>query len=381
MPVDPPVFATTPVVVDPDSKGKASKLEITVTGLAGVADDTNVVAGLFSKGNLLGRTEAASKGGANGVAFTRQIQVTSATEASVSVYTVQASGTVAQESFVGCANISFTGKEDGASFALLDNSGNATGSSVRLDQAGTSKDKFAGAAAAESKEQPKAAKALEPLPEGDLFESDGDTSSSNYRSYDNDSVHGFACPSLDKLALVNAEAGYPVIKAGQPVLLLFWAQFSKAGYKFMPLYSKLNRRYGDKCPVIAVSVDPEIGSAKKWIEDPGKKYSTEFETLFTVAWDEKQALKEAFSAGLRDTVSLPHAFLIDKDGKCVWHQDHSQIGATAPTFMNLMETQVKSLLEGGKVTSVGTKAVDSDDSDDEGDEGDTMDVGDFDDIF
>lgn len=374
MAIDPPVFSTTPVVVDPDSKGKPSTLELTVTGLEGVAGDTNVVAGLFSNGNLLGRTEAASKGGAKGVAFARQLQVTNATEASVSVYTVQEGATVAKETFVGSANISFTGKEDGVSFALLDNSGKATGSSVRLDQAGTKKDKFAGAGAAETKEQ-------EPLPEGPLFEEDGDTSASNYRSYDNDSVHGFACPSLEKLALVNAEAGHPAMKAGQPVLLVFWAQFSKAGYKFMPLYSKLNRRYGDKCPVIGVSVDPEIGSPKKWVEDPGKKYSTKFETLFTIAWDEKQALKEAFSAGLRDTVSLPHAFLIDKDGKCVWHQDHSQIGATAPTFMNLMETQVKSLLDTGKVTSVGAKEVDSDEDSDEGDEGDAMDVGDFDDIF
>lgn len=351
-------------------------LDVTVQGLAGVSG--NMVAGVFAGDKLLGRTEAAAKG-AKGVAFARCLQVTSPLEATVSVYAVNTDAKVTKETHVGSALVKFTGKEDGSTYPLLKTDGSASGSTLRLDQKGSGKDKFAGVKASNATESKTAP---EPLPSGPLWDGDfpgADTS--NYKTYDNDTVHGFKIPSLDTMSIVNKDAGYPLPKVGAPMLLLFWAQYSKSGFKFMPLYSKLSQRYGERCPIVGVSVDADESSSAKFLEDPGKKYSSVFPTNFTVGHDKGGVLKEAFTSGLRDTLNICHAFLVDKTGTVVWHQDHSQIGATAPTFMNLMETQVKSLLETGKVTSVGAKEVGSDSDSDEGDEGDTMDIGEEMDLF
>lgn len=193
-------------------------------------------------------------------------------------------------------------------------------------------------------------------------------STSDYRTYDNDACMGKAAPSLADIEYITDKAKYPPAKAGEVTLVMFWGQFSKAGFRFNPLYSEINDEFKG-LKVVFLSVDKEIGDAKKFLEDPKKKYATVFRTDFAVAYDAKRAIHAQFSALLQKSIVCCHAFLISAAGKIVWHQDHSQIGATAPTFLNAMKRAISATLAGQAVPSVGAKeGVGGDDSDEESDE-------------
>lgn len=196
-----------------------------------------------------------------------------------------------------------------------------------------------------------------------------DTREGKYPSYDDDSCIGFECPSLAKLELIGTEEKLETLPEDKITIFLFWAQYSKPGYKFMPLYSQLQDKYKDKVKVIGISTDPTKDLPEKFLDDPKGKYAKAFETSFTIGWDSDGSLKEAFAASIRKTLSIPHAFVF-VDGKVAWHQEHSEIGATAPTYMYLMEKQIKSLLDTGKAVSVGNGPEESDSE--ESDEGDAV---------
>jgi len=191
---------------------------------------------------------------------------------------------------------------------------------------------------------------------------------SDYRTYDNDKCMGKAAPSLADIEYITDKAKYVPAKAGEVTLVMFWGQFSKAGFRFNPLYSEINDEFKD-LKVVFLSVDKEIGHAKKFLEDPKKKYAKVFRTDFAVAYDAKRAVHAQFSALLQKSIVCCHAFLISAAGKIVWHQDHSQIGATAPTFLNAMKTAISATLADQAVPSVGAKeGAGGDDSDEESDE-------------
>lgn len=180
-------------------------------------------------------------------------------------------------------------------------------------------------------------------------------------------------PALSSIQYLKQEAPHP----GQVAVVVLWAQYHKPGYKFLPLYSQLQAKYGDKVAVVGISIDPDVSYPTKFIEDPAKKYSTVFPCDFAVAWDsvdlKTTLMKEA------DVVSLspPHAYLVDSKGTIVWHQDHSELGATAPSYLGLMEDQVDALLAGAPLHKIGEKPVVEYVS--EGEEAVDIDLGDGDD--
>jgi len=197
-----------------------------------------------------------------------------------------------------------------------------------------------------------------------------------FKSFDNDVCNGAKACDLTTVEYLS-DAKYGKYEAGKPTVVLFWAQYHKPGYKFLPMYSILQAKYGSKVQFIAVSVDPDNSYPKKFLADPAKKYSTVFTTEFAVAHDVGHKLKEEFGSALRNTLSLPHAFVVDNDNTIVWHQDHSELGATVPNYMNLMEQQLDALVAGKPLVKVGEKEVESE----EEDEGEEMDLGDMDDMF
>merc|ERR1712110_323400 len=108
---------------------------------------------------------------------------------------------------------------------------------------------------------------------------------------------------------------------------------------------------------VAVSMDPDTSYPKKFLEDPAKKYSTVFPLTFAVAHDDGKKIKDECEILIRGTMTPPHAFLLNKEGNVVWHQDHSELGATVPTYMALMEKQLDLLLKTGGVATVGERPV------------------------
>eukprot|EP00472_Partenskyella_glossopodia_P008027 CAMPEP_0197524956 /NCGR_PEP_ID=MMETSP1318-20131121/10480_1 /TAXON_ID=552666 /ORGANISM="Partenskyella glossopodia, Strain RCC365" /LENGTH=225 /DNA_ID=CAMNT_0043078065 /DNA_START=28 /DNA_END=705 /DNA_ORIENTATION=- len=206
------------------------------------------------------------------------------------------------------------------------------------------------------------------------FEADTIAGNPRYKTYDNDRIIGVDAPSLEAMEWLTDVKTYPKPKEGQPIVLFVWAQFQKACYPKVVLYSKLQKFFGDKICVIGVSTDPDNSYATKWIEDPKKKYSCAFETSFAITFDVDRKIKTYLTEKMRTPLSVPHCFVIS-GGKIVWHQQHSELGATAPMYMNLMEDQLNLILAGKEVKKVhGENPIpqgdggDDDDDDDEDEE-------------
>lgn len=199
------------------------------------------------------------------------------------------------------------------------------------------------------------------------------TGQDQFKTYSNDTVLGKVAPSLDSIEyLPNKDCTAPT--ANQIKVILFWGQYHKPGYKFLPMYSELQKKYADKVGIVGVSMDPDTSYATKFLEDPAGKYSTVFPCNFAMAWDKDSTLKKSFmdASGIK-TLSPPHCYVIDASGTIVWHQDHSELGATAPSYVGLLESQLDLLVAGKPVANVGDRAVEEEDEEEE--DGEFMDVG------
>lgn len=194
-----------------------------------------------------------------------------------------------------------------------------------------------------------------------------------FRSYDNDICLGKKGPSTDSLVFIS-DKKYGKAAKGKINVFFFWGQYHKPGYKFIPFYSVLQAKYKGKVQFTGVSMDPTVDYPQKFLDDPNKKYSAVFRTEFAMAHDNGMKLKSHFAEMLPGTLSPPHSFVVDAKGTIVWHQDHSELGATAPTYMNIMEKQLDALVAGKALEKVGDRVYEEDEED-EGD-GD-MDGGDF----
>ncbi len=196
-----------------------------------------------------------------------------------------------------------------------------------------------------------------------------------YKTYDDDRLLGNDAPDLSTIEWLTDAKTYPRPTEGQVIVLFVWAQFQKACYPKVVLYSKLAKAFPKVC-VIGLSTDPNASYAQKWLDDPKKKYSTAFETSFSIAWDKGKKVKEFLTMAQRAPVAEPQAFVI-KDGKIVWFQQHAELGATAPSYMALMEDQLNLILAGKEVKKVFGNNPNADDDEDEEEEDDGGEFGDF----
>eukprot|EP00468_Gymnochlora_sp_CCMP2014_P002991 CAMPEP_0167755516 /NCGR_PEP_ID=MMETSP0110_2-20121227/8871_1 /TAXON_ID=629695 /ORGANISM="Gymnochlora sp., Strain CCMP2014" /LENGTH=213 /DNA_ID=CAMNT_0007641519 /DNA_START=30 /DNA_END=671 /DNA_ORIENTATION=- len=204
-----------------------------------------------------------------------------------------------------------------------------------------------------------------------VFAKESKKGNPKYLTYDDDRVLGAKAPDLSNMEYLTDVKVYPKIEKGDIVVLFVWGQFQKACYPKIKLYSKLADAFKTKkVKVIGLSTDPDTSYAKKWLDDPKKKYSTVFETKFAVTFDTGKKIKEYLSMTMRAPLNVPHTFVI-KDDKIVWHQQHSELGATAPTYMWLMEDQLELLLAGKDVSLPwGKNPVEEDEDEDEDEEED-----------
>lgn len=218
-----------------------------------------------------------------------------------------------------------------------------------------------------------------------------------FKTYDNDEVMGKEAPlaAIRKLNYVQGKAP----KEGNNVVVLLWRKSYKSGYKFMPLYSALKKKYKNKpVEIVGVCVDRDknspAGFIKKYTNGPKGNFTTSFAICEEWAPPNKvrplkgRNVEKGFMdnmmdlhPGMKEMPSIPHAFIVNSHGTVVWHQDHSQRGAMAPDNMDLMEKQLDLLLSGKPLMSVGSKAVEESESDSasDGDDADGKlgDMGDF----
>ena len=136
---------------------------------------------------------------------------------------------------------------------------------------------------------------------------------------------------------------------------------------------KLAKAFPKVC-VIGLSTDPNASYAQKWLDDPKKVLDRVRDQL--IAWDKGKKVKEFLTMAQRAPAAEPQAFVI-KDGKIVWFQQHAELGATAPSYMALMEDQLNLILAGKEVKKVFGNNPNADDDEDEEEEDDGGEFGDF----
>jgi thiol-disulfide isomerase/thioredoxin len=201
-------------------------------------------------------------------------------------------------------------------------------------------------------------------PKGKVILKDYTELEARYVTFDEDNCVGKKAPSLKSLEFVTEET----VTGDKPYVLLFWAQYHKPGFTKFPLYSELAKKFAGKVDFVAVSMDPSPSAAKKYLDDPAKKYNSVYPLSFPVAHDTGKKLQDAYGPLLMGPVNIPHAFLVDKSGTIVWRQDHSQVGATAPTHIEQVERQIENLVNGTPFESNGPHPYPESEEEDESSE-------------
>lgn len=207
---------------------------------------------------------------------------------------------------------------------------------------------------------PKAAKKAE----GKVLDIEYTEAQAKYVTFSDDNCLGKKAPSLASCTMV--QGSMPV--AGKPIALLFWAQYHKPGFPRLAMYSKLHETFGEHIQFLAMSMDPDAGSAKKYIEDPAGKYSKEHPLTFPCAHDGGRKIQDAFGPLLLGPVNIPHLFIIDASGTIIWRQDHSQVGATAPTWEEQVTRQLQNVVDGTPLESNGPNQYPEEDDEEEDEE-------------
>jgi thiol-disulfide isomerase/thioredoxin len=201
-------------------------------------------------------------------------------------------------------------------------------------------------------------------PKGKVIVRDYTETEARYVTFEEDNALGKKAPSLSSLEFVTDEK----VTGDKPYVVLFWAQYHKPGFTKMPLYSELAKKFAGKVDFVAVSMDPTPEGAQKYLEDPKKKYGAVYPITFPVAHDTGKKLQDAYGPILMGPVNIPHAFLVDKSGTIVWRQDHSQVGATAPTHIEQVERQIQNLVDGTPLESNGPHPYPEESSEEESEE-------------
>lgn len=177
-----------------------------------------------------------------------------------------------------------------------------------------------------------------------------------YKTFDTDFILGKPAPSLFNLEFLDTPNAKP--EAGKVTVLFMWGQYHKPGYKYFPLYSQLAKKYGDKVSIVGVSIDPDQSYPQKFLDDPAGKYSKVFTAEgIAMAWDNGTLKKEMMEKGNKKSFSPPQTFVINSKGVIVWYQDHSELGATAPCYMGLMEEQIDACVTGAELKKVGDRPI------------------------
>lgn len=124
---------------------------------------------------------------------------------------------------------------------------------------------------------------------------------------------GDAAPALEVTEWVKGEPVKLADGKGEKVYVVeFWATWCPPCRRSIPHLTELQRKYKDRGVVIVGVTMEDPGEVKPFVEDMGAKMD------YTVAVDGEQKAANAYmmAAGVQ---GIPHAFVIDKEGKIAWH--------------------------------------------------------------
>ena len=115
---------------------------------------------------------------------------------------------------------------------------------------------------------------------------------------------GDALPDLTNFKL---EGKLPDNLKGKVVLVDFWASWCLPCAKSFPVLDELQKKYGDKLVIVAVSVDEKAANMEKFL--------TKHPVSFTVVRDADQKL-----VAVAEPATMPTSFVLNGDGKvCFLH--------------------------------------------------------------
>lgn len=135
---------------------------------------------------------------------------------------------------------------------------------------------------------------------------------------------GTAAPPLRIAEWVKGKPVDLAAGQGQHVYVIeFWATWCGPCRASIPHLTEMQKKFKNK-GVVFVGVTNEqkdLGKVKSFVQDMGDKMD------YTVAVDDGNATFDAYMKTYKQN-GIPHAFLIDKQGKIVWHDHPMQIEET-----------------------------------------------------
>jgi len=202
--------------------------------------------------------------------------------------------------------------------------------------------------------------------EGKVLDVEYTEQQAKYVPFSDDNCLGKKAPSLASVQYVQGEQAV----AGKPTAVIFWAQYHKPGFPRLAMYSELFAKYGKDIQFVGLSMDPNADVVKKYLDDPAGKYAKVYPLTFPAAWDAGRKVQDAYGPLLLGPVNIPHLFLMDASGTIVWHQDHSQVGATANSWQEQVDRQFDNLVNGRPLESNGPNQYPEEDDEEEDEEED-----------
>eukprot|EP01060_Flectonema_neradi_P030974 TRINITY_DN459_c1_g1_i1.p1 TRINITY_DN459_c1_g1~~TRINITY_DN459_c1_g1_i1.p1 ORF type:complete len:209 (+),score=61.70 TRINITY_DN459_c1_g1_i1:52-678(+) len=182
-----------------------------------------------------------------------------------------------------------------------------------------------------------------------------------YNTYEDDLCLGQVAPSVELADFVI----YPDngmdrmdLHPGKVNVVYFMCKFEKGAYNCNEEMSVLHEEMGNDVQVVALSTDPDRGTVEKFLERSKKGEITDLNTgkpyrlEMPVAWDEGKKTFGMYRALCGGMLTTYHAFVVDREGKIAWHQQFAQ--TCPPSKTNFVE-QVKRIVKGEKVESLGER--------------------------
>jgi thiol-disulfide isomerase/thioredoxin len=108
--------------------------------------------------------------------------------------------------------------------------------------------------------------------------------------------------TLPDLASFQLEGKLPAALKGKVVIVDFWASWCLPCAKSFPVLDELQKKYGDKLVIVAVSVDEKAANMEKFL--------TKHPVSFTVVRDPEQKL-----VAVAEPATMPTSFILDGEGK------------------------------------------------------------------
>ncbi|HPD13787.1 MAG TPA: TlpA disulfide reductase family protein [Planctomycetota bacterium] len=95
---------------------------------------------------------------------------------------------------------------------------------------------------------------------------------------------------------------------GKVLVVEFWATWCQPCRRTIPHINKLHKKYGDKDVVFVGITEEDEATVKKYMETMAMDYH--------VGLDDAGKTNNAYMKGV---AGIPHAFVVDRDGKVAWH--------------------------------------------------------------